>query len=84
MGTLASGSLFFLKICSAIFLQKHKFINMKKHLLFYIFLFLNSFSISNQTKNKITDSLLLEMTDSIFSKHYPAVHFRIPALLLNQ
>ena len=57
---------------------------MKKHLLFYIFQFLNSFSISGQTKNKITDSLLREMTDSIFSKHYPAFHFRIPVLLLNQ
>jgi len=56
------------------FFTKTQIYKHEKHLLFYIFLFLNSFSISGQTKNKITDSLLREMTDSIFSKHHPAVH----------
>ncbi|MCC9065182.1 serine hydrolase domain-containing protein [Flavobacterium piscisymbiosum] len=47
---------------------------MKNSYFFYIFLFLNIFHISGQTKNKIDDSLLREMTDSISSKHYPGIH----------
>lgn len=47
---------------------------MKTIYLFYTFLLFNSFYISGQTENKIHNSLLSEMTDSIKSNHYPGIH----------
>ncbi|QGK74009.1 serine hydrolase [Flavobacterium sp. SLB02] len=47
---------------------------MKNSCLFYILLFINIFGISGQTENKIHDSLLRQMTDSISGNHYKAIH----------
>ena len=47
---------------------------MKTIYLFYTFLLFNSFYIFGQTENKIHNSLLSEMTDSIKSNHYSGIH----------